>query len=68
MRTSGDPETLAQNARLAVSAVDPDQPAYDVRSMQRSLAINTIGLRYVAAVMSVFGVLAVILAVSGIYG
>jgi putative ABC transport system permease protein len=68
VRTTGDPVALIQDARRAVGAADPDLPAYDVRSMERAIAINTIGLRYVAAVMSVFGVLAVILAVSGIYG
>jgi putative ABC transport system permease protein len=51
-----------------VSAVDPLQPAYDVRSMEASIRLSTIGLQYVAAVMTVFGGLAVVLAVSGIYG
>jgi putative ABC transport system permease protein len=68
VRVSGDPEPLAQSARRAVSAVDAYQPAYDVRSMRASLRLGTIGLQYVAAVMAVFGGLAVVLAVSGIYG
>jgi putative ABC transport system permease protein len=68
VRVSGDPEVLARTARLAVSAVDPYQPAYDVRSMRASIRLSTIGLQYVAAVMAVFGGLAVVLAVSGIYG
>ncbi|HEX9709650.1 MAG TPA: ADOP family duplicated permease, partial [Candidatus Thermoplasmatota archaeon] len=68
VRVSGDPEVLGQSARLAVSAVDPYQPAYDVRSMRASIRLSTIGLQYVAAVMAVFGGLAVVLAVSGIYG
>jgi putative ABC transport system permease protein len=68
VRVSGDPQALAQSARLAVSAVDAHQPAYDVRSMQACIRVSTIGLQYVAAVMAVFGGLAVVLAVSGIYG
>jgi ABC-type antimicrobial peptide transport system permease subunit len=36
--------------------------------MRRSLRISTIGMQYVAAIMAVFGVLAGVLATSGIYG
>jgi ABC-type antimicrobial peptide transport system permease subunit len=48
--------------------VDPYLPAYDVRSMNRSIRISTIGMQYVAAIMAVCGVLALVLALSGIYG
>jgi putative ABC transport system permease protein len=62
------PETLAGGARRALRAVDPDQPAYHVKSMRRSIAQSTIGLQYVAAIMAAFGALALVLAVSGVYG
>jgi ABC-type antimicrobial peptide transport system permease subunit len=48
--------------------MDPDQPAYFVKTMRRQLAQSTIGLQYVAAIMSAFGMLALVLAVSGVYG
>jgi putative ABC transport system permease protein len=68
IRLDGDPDALITSARQAVSALDPQLPAFDVRSMRRSLRISTIGLQYVAGVMGVFGALAVVLALSGIYG
>ena len=68
VRASGDPEALAAAARRALAAVDPDQPAYQLRSMRRSIAQSTIGLQYVAAIMAAFGVLALVLAVGGVYG
>ena len=68
VRVDGDPEALVTASRQAVSALDPYLPAYDVRSMRRSIRISTIGMQYVAGVMSVFGALAVVLALSGIYG
>jgi putative ABC transport system permease protein len=68
LRTAGDPEATAPAARLAIAAVDPYQPAYDVWSMRRSISISTIGLQYVAAIMAVFGGLALVLAISGVYG
>ena len=36
--------------------------------MRRSIAVSTIGLQYVAAIMAAFGVLALVLAVGGVYG
>ena len=36
--------------------------------MRRAIARGTIGLQYVAGIMSAFGVLALVLAVSGVYG
>jgi len=68
LRTAGDPEALATAARRAVMALDPDQPAYFVRTMRRQIAQGTIGLQYIAAIMAAFGILALVLAVSGVYG
>ncbi len=68
VRVSGDPETLAQEAKRAVARVDPYQPAYSIWSMKRSVAIGTVGLRFVAGIMTALSVLALILALSGVYG
>jgi putative ABC transport system permease protein len=68
VRTGGDPSTLAGPVRRALYAVDPDQPAYHVKSMLRSISQSTIGLQYVAGIMAGFGALALVLAVSGVYG
>ena len=51
-----------------MAAVDPDQPVYQLRGLRRSIAGSTIGLQYVAAIMAAFGVLALVLAVGGVYG
>ncbi len=68
LRASGDPEGLAPAVRRALAAVDPDQPVHLLRSQRRSIAQSTIGLQYVAAIMAAFGVLALVLAVGGVYG
>ena len=54
--------------RRALAAVDPDQPAYRISSLQRAIAQSTIGMQYVAGIMAAFGVLAFVLAVGGVYG
>ena len=44
------------------------QPIYDVMTMREVLLERTLGLRYVAAVMIVFGGIALLLAVVGVAG
>src|SRR5262249_5114581 len=68
LRTAGDPDAAAAPVRPALAAVDPAQPAYDVASLRRSLSVSMVGLRYMAGIMAVFGGLALVLAISGVYG
>lgn len=67
IRAVGDPATLGLAARHAVRAVDPGQPVFDVMTMREVLRVKTIGLQYVAVIMAVFGGLALVLAVVGVY-
>jgi putative ABC transport system permease protein len=67
LRTRGEPEAFALAARRAVTAVDPNQPAADVISMRYALYRTTIGVQYGAGIMAVFGIVALVLAVSGVY-
>jgi putative ABC transport system permease protein len=66
-RTSGDPASLSPALRAALSAVDPEQPAFEVMTMEEALRQRTIGLRFIAGLMAVFGGLALVLAAVGIY-
>jgi putative ABC transport system permease protein len=66
-RTDGDPVRFAADARAAVRAVDPEQPVFDVLSMRQVLKERTLGLQYVAAIMTVFGGFALVLAIVGVY-
>jgi len=68
IRTTGDPDALIPAVGRALKDVDPDQPADDVMSMRRAIKRGTIGIQYVAGIMSAFGVLALVLALSGVYG
>jgi putative ABC transport system permease protein len=67
LRTSGDPSSLASQARAAVRATDPTQPVFDVMTLREGLKERTTGLRFIAGVMAVFGGLALVLAVVGTY-
>ncbi len=68
VRTGRDPSLLYGDARAAVRAVDPMQPVYDLRSMRDNLKERTIGLQFIGGTMLAFGVLALVLALVGVYG
>lgn len=68
VRAFADPASLASGARTAVRAVDAAQPVADVLTMRDVLKDRTLGLRYIAVVMAVFGVISLVLAIVGVYG
>ncbi len=65
---AGTPEDIVSATRQVVLSVDPNMPLFDVQSMVGLLSDRTIGLRYAAIVMGVFGIIALLLAAIGIYG
>ncbi|MGA7220659.1 MAG: ABC transporter permease [Candidatus Sulfotelmatobacter sp.] len=67
MRTDGDPMQLAQSARAQVREADPTQGAYDVKTMEQIVAEQTSGVRISARTMSMYALIALLLAVTGIY-
>ena len=67
IRTSGEPTSITPAAREALAGIDPDQPIYQVSTQRQLLKERTIGPQYAAAMMALFGALALLLAVVGIY-
>ncbi len=68
VRTAGDPLLLAPAITAAIRSVDPEQPVTDVQTMEKSIHNRAIGLNYMAVLMGVFGVLALVLSGIGVYG
>ncbi len=67
-RTQTDPLALAAPIRDEVKALDPDQPVFEVRTMEE-VRDRSIGHYQVAGAMfSVFACFALLLAATGIYG
>jgi putative ABC transport system permease protein len=64
---SGDPNAIAPIVRQEFAAVDPQQPIFRVRSMERVIKDSSIGLSYIWIMMTVFAVIALILAAVGVY-
>ena len=65
IRTADDPLRLMPAITAAIRSVDPQQPISDVHTMRRSIRNDVTGLDYVAALMAVFGGLALALSAVG---
>ncbi|HZS47546.1 MAG TPA: ABC transporter permease [Blastocatellia bacterium] len=59
---------LTQDIRKAVADVDKDQPVFLVTSMKSLVDNSAAGERFSASMLSLFGLLATILAALGVYG
>jgi putative ABC transport system permease protein len=68
VRTVDDPLTRVADARAAIAAVDPEQPLYEIRSMEQVLADEMRSNIMLIAIMGIFAGIALALAALGIYG
>jgi putative ABC transport system permease protein len=68
VRTTGDPAALASALREAVHSVDPEQPVFDMMTMAQRMEDAAQPRRAPAMLLSVFGGLAMVLAMLGVYG
>jgi putative ABC transport system permease protein len=67
-RTTGDPSSFAPAVRAAVARVVPEAPVYDIQSMSARIATATAQTRFSAVLLGLFAIVALSLAVMGIYG
>ena len=68
IRTNSDPMAFTSAVQQRVWSVDPDQPVYEIRTMEQILYEDTVGSRVLVAMLGVFAMLALGLSVVGIYG
>ncbi len=68
VRTTGDPAQLAPTIEAQVHALDKDQPASDVRTMEQWVAQSLAQTRFSSLLLMAFAGLALVLAAVGIYG
>lgn len=66
-RTTGAPELAAPGLRASIRSVDADLPVYDVKSMEEVQYESRGGVRAAARSMTTYAVIALLLAVTGIY-
>ena len=70
VRTSGDPLGLVRPILDEVKRIDPDQTAHDFMTMEQRVASSgsVANSRFLASLFSAFGILAILLAMVGVYG
>ena len=68
VRTSGDPLSFAPAVEREVHAIDKDQPVSDVRTMDQWISRSLAQARFSSMLLTVFALLALLLASIGIYG
>jgi putative ABC transport system permease protein len=68
VKTAVAPQSLVQPVRAALQEVDPDQPLYEVRTMEERLAMSLETRRTPMMLLVAFGAIALVLAAIGIYG
>ena len=68
VRTATEPISMANALRNAVMAIDPEQPIYNVRTMDAVVSEALAGRRVQTWLLGAFGAVAVTLAAIGLYG
>jgi putative ABC transport system permease protein len=68
MKASGDPDQLIAAAREQVKQVDPDQPIYNIKTMDEIRAESVASERLNLTLFTILAGLALMLAIVGIYG
>ena len=68
VRTGVAPTSLLGAVRGEVAALDPDQPIFDVATMETWLSRSVAGPRFFAALIGGFALIAMLLAAIGVYG
>jgi putative ABC transport system permease protein len=68
IRTQGDAASVANAARNIISTLDPEQPVADVRTMESLIGTSVARARFNTLLLTIFAVVALLLAGVGIYG
>jgi len=68
VRAAGDPLAVAEGVTAVARRVAPGQPVYFVQSMEQLVAEEMAGETVMGKLLAVFGALALLLAVIGVYG
>lgn len=68
VKTDGESLALAPSVREAVRSADPDQPIFDIKTMQQRMDDVALSRRAPMILLSLFSGVALLLAVLGVYG
>lgn len=67
IRTSGNPATALPAVQSELKRLDPNLPLFDVRTVEEHMQLSTFIPRMASTLLGLFGILALLLAVVGLY-
>lgn len=68
LRTRRDPILLAEPVRALLAELAPNQPIYEVETLAQHIAESTARARIMPQLLTVFGAMALVMAIVGVYG
>ena len=68
VRIGGSPESVIASVRTRIATIDPELPLYEVKTYDELIHESILGLKYVAVMLTVLGVIALVMAGIGLYG
>lgn len=68
VRASSEPSELLPLVRRTMTELDPDVALADLQSLRNGHAADLAGIRFLTTIFAAFGLLALVLAVGGVYG
>ena len=68
LRTRGEPTSVAAAARNVIHGLDPDQPIGEVNTLNGLMATSVARSRFNTVLLTVFSIVALVMAAVGIYG
>src|SRR5215470_4260396 len=68
VKTSGDPNVVAEQLRAQLKAMDPHLPLYNIKTLSTEIDESLVQERLVTWLTAAFGVLATLLTALGLYG
>jgi putative ABC transport system permease protein len=68
IRASAVPENLGRDVQAQIAAIDPELPIFEVKTLSDAIHESIVGLAYTADMMAGLGVIALAIALAGVYG
>jgi predicted permease len=68
IRTAADPMAIASGVRETIRRLDKNLPPYDIKTLEQRVSDSVVQRRFLVSLMSLFALLALALAATGIYG
>jgi len=68
IKTERDPNAFVTAVHREIAAIDPDLPVSEFFTLQKVFSDQVLGLSYVAVMLTLMGIIALVLAAVGVYG